>query len=161
MTAALLSVQSEEARAIILGNLREEVRDCHPAMMRKFALAAQAFPTDSDGMAIDRELTNVRRFLGLLSGVQIVLMMTFFEAFIQRFMGYLADLARRQGSGEYEYTDVHGVCDIAHTEELLRAVSIEMNLGEAGSTPSLFEGISLLRTLILSIVHPEPAFAGS
>ena len=42
MTAALLSVQSEEARSIILDNLREEVRDCHPAMMRKFALAARA-----------------------------------------------------------------------------------------------------------------------
>jgi hypothetical protein len=165
MTAALLSVQSEEARSIILDNLREEVRDCHPNMLRKFAVAAHAFPTDCDAMAITRELTNVRQFVGRLSGVRIVVMMTFFEAFIQQFMGYLAELARRQGSDEFEYTDVHGVCDIAHTENLLRAVSIEMNLGAPGSTTDLFEGVGLLNALILSILQTarvaEPVFAGS
>src|SRR5258708_6149642 len=47
MTGAYLSVASPEARSIILGNLREEVRDCHPAMLRRFAIAANAVPTDS------------------------------------------------------------------------------------------------------------------
>src|SRR3989449_5122199 len=32
MTAAYLSVRSDEARAKIIDNLREEVRDCHPGM---------------------------------------------------------------------------------------------------------------------------------
>ena len=40
MTAAYLSVQSEEARPIIIDNLLEEVRDSHPAMLRRFAIAA-------------------------------------------------------------------------------------------------------------------------
>src|SRR5690349_8426503 len=35
MTGAYLSVGTDAARAKILDNLREEVRDCHPGMMRR------------------------------------------------------------------------------------------------------------------------------
>jgi hypothetical protein len=154
MTGAYLSVGSEEARSIILGNLREEVRDCHPGMLRRFAIAAQAVPTDSDALAVYRDLTNVRLFVGRFAGVQILLMMTFFEGFIQRFMAFLAELARLQGSAEQEYTDVHGVCDVTHTQELLRALGAEMTLNPPGPATNLLEGVDLLRTLIVSIVHP-------
>jgi hypothetical protein len=128
MTGAYISAGSDEARAKILDNLREEVRDCHPGMMRRFALAAQAIPTDTDAQAVHRNLMDVRLFIGRLSAVPIVTTMAFFEGFIQRFMPYLADLAQRQGSAEMEYTDVHGVCDVTHTQELFRALEAEMAL---------------------------------
>ncbi|PYU89257.1 MAG: hypothetical protein DMG08_22195, partial [Acidobacteria bacterium] len=64
MTAAYLSVASEEAHSVIRDNLLEEVRDNHPGMMRKFAMAADAFPTDSDALAVHRNLQNVRLFVG-------------------------------------------------------------------------------------------------
>src|SRR5258706_12128169 len=118
MTGAYLAVQSEEARSIILGNLREEVRDCHPGMLRRFAIAAQSEPTDSDMLAIYQNLSNVRLFVGRLSSVRSLIMMAYFEGFIQKFMPYLAELAQRQGSTDMEYTDVHGVCDVTHTQEL-------------------------------------------
>ncbi len=152
MTATLLAVRSDEARPILLDNLHEEVRDAHPAMMRRFAMAANAFPTDADALAVHDDLTNVRLFLGRLSGVQSVLTMAFFEGFIQRFMAYLADLAKAQGSVDMEYTDVHGVCDIEHTEGLFRALSIEMAINPLEPTKELFEGVYLLRTLIENIV---------
>src|SRR5580700_11607019 len=57
MTAAYLSVQTEEARPIIIDNLLEEVRDSHPAMLRKFAIAADALPTKEDALAVNDELT--------------------------------------------------------------------------------------------------------
>jgi Iron-containing redox enzyme len=152
MTATLLAVQSEDARPILLDNLHEEVRDAHPAMMRRFAIAAHAFPTDSDALAVHDDLTNVRLFLGRLSGVQSVLAMAFFEGFIQRFMAYLAQLAKAQGSVEMEYTDVHGVCDIEHTEGLFRALSAEMVLNPLEPEKDLFEGVYLLRTLIDKII---------
>jgi hypothetical protein len=152
MTATLLAVQSEDARPILLDNLHEEVRDAHPAMLRRFAIAAHAFPTDSDALAIHDDLTNVRLFLGRLSAVQSLLTMAFFEGFIQRFMAYLADLATAQGSVDMEYTDVHGVCDIAHTEGLFRALSVEMALNPLEPEKDLFEGVYLLRTLIKTIV---------
>ncbi len=157
MTAALLSVQSEEARPILLDNLHEEIRDAHPAMLRRFAIAAHAFPTDTDALAIHEDLTNVRLFLGKLSGVQSVLTMAFFEGFIQRFMGYLADLAKAQGSTEMEYTDVHGVCDIEHTEGLFRALAVEMEINPLDSKQDLFEGVYLLRALVVNIVFNRTA----
>jgi Iron-containing redox enzyme len=153
MTGAYLAVGSDLARAKIVENLREEVRDCHPGMMRRFALGAHAIPTDADAQAVYRNLMNVRLFIGKLSPVPIVVTMAFFEGFIQRFMPYLAELARRQGSNEMEYTDVHGVCDITHTQELFRALEAEMALANGSvATDEVFEGVALLRTLIRNIV---------
>jgi len=160
MTATLLAVQSEDARPILLDNLNEEVRDAHPAMMRRFAIAAHAFPTQSDAFAVNDDLTNMRLFLGRLSGVQSLLTMAFFEGFIQRFMGYLAALAKAQGSEDMEYTDVHGVCDIAHTAGLFRAFEVEKAVNPIDSEKDLLEGVRLLRTLIETIVFSnQPALA--
>jgi len=154
MTGAYLSVGSDAARSIILDNLQEEVRDCHPGMLRKFAMAAHAVPQDTDALAVYRSLSNVRLFIGRLSPVPIVVTMAFFEGFIQRFMAYLADLAQRQGSAEQEYTDVHGVCDVAHTKELFRALEAEMALADDSAKPveNVFEGVDLLQTLIQDII---------
>jgi hypothetical protein len=154
MTGAYLAVGSDEARSIILENLREEVRDCHPGMLRKFSIAAHSVPTDSDALGVYPELSGVRLFVGRLSGVRIVLMMAFFEGFIQRFMAYLAKLAQLQGSVEMEYTDVHGVCDVAHTQGLLRALDMEMALDPIDPANDLYEGINLLRALIQTVVDP-------
>lgn len=152
MTGAYLSVGSDDARAKISDNLREEVRDCHPEMMRRFAIAAHAMPTDTDAQAVYRNLMNVRLFIGRLSAVPIVVTMAFFEGFIQRFMPYLAELAERQGSAEMEYTDVHGVCDISHTQELFRALDAEMALAHPMPEKEMFEGVELLQRLIKNIV---------
>jgi hypothetical protein len=152
MTGAYIAAGSDEARAKIIDNLREEVRDCHPGMMRRFAIAADAVPTEGDAAAVYRDLTNVRTFIGRLEAVPNVVAMAFFEGFIQRFMPYLADLARRQGSSEMEYTDVHGVCDIPHTQELFNALEAELRLTPAVPPEKLYEGVGLLRTLMQNIV---------
>src|SRR5436190_582085 len=152
MTGAYISAGSDQARAKIMDNLREEVRDCHPGMMRRFAIAAAGSPTDADAQAVSRDLMKVRLFIGRLEAVPIVVTMAFFEGFIQRFMPYLADLAQRQGSTDMEYTDVHGVCDITHTQELFRALEAEMTLAPRTSAAEMFEGVHLLRTLIRTIV---------
>jgi len=152
MTGAYISAGSDEARAKIMENLREEVRDCHPGMMRRFAVAAQATPTATDAEAVYRNLMNVRLFIGRLTPVPIVVTMAFFEGFIQRFMPYLAELAQRQGSAEMEYTDVHGICDVTHTQELFRALEAEMALTPPVPANEMFEGVELLRALIQNIV---------
>jgi hypothetical protein len=159
MTAAYLAVKSETARPIIIDNLTEEVRDSHPAMLRRFAVAAHAFPSEADAMAIDPELTKVRLFFGRQSGVQILVTMAFFEGFIQKFMAYLADLAVAQGSSELEYTDVHGVCDIAHTEGLIQALSIEWALNPLDPDADVLEGVKLLEALLHRVVVGNGAVA--
>lgn len=155
MTAAVIAAKAEQSRSILLDNLYEEVHDAHPLMMRKFALAANAFPTDRDHLAVNDDLTKVRLFLGKLSPVPSVLMMGFFEGFIQKFMPYLACLAVEQGSTEFEYTDVHGVCDIEHTAGLFKVLAAEIQLTPPDPDADLFEGVNLLRTLIEHIVRPE------
>jgi hypothetical protein len=95
---------------------------------------------------------DVRTFIGRLEPVPITVMMAFFEGFICQFMPYLAGLAQRQGSSEMEYTNVHGVCDITHTEELYRALDAELSIAPQVSPDRTFEGVELLRTLIENIV---------
>lgn len=157
MTAAYLAVQAEEARPLLIDNLFEEVRDAHPAMLRRFAIGANAFPTDTDALAVHEDLTKVRLFLGRLSGVQSVVTMAFFEGFIQRFMAYLADLAAAQGSTEMEYTDVHGVCDIAHTAGLFTALEAEMAVNPLDPGTDLYEGVYLLRDLMQTVIFYRDA----
>lgn len=155
MTATYLSVRSPEAHSIIEDNLREEVRDNHPGMLRRFAVAARATSTDVDRTVIDRDLQAVRAFVARLAGLKIILMMAFFEGFIQRFMPYLADLAVMQGSHELEYTDVHSVVDLAHTQGLLNAFASELDLEPEPPPPAgLFEGVDVLRSLITTILRP-------
>ena len=153
MTAAYLSAKSEEARFIMLDNLREEISDCHPDMLRRFTMSANAFPTDVDALDVHSDLTKVRLFLGRLSGVQNIVTMAFFEGFIQQFMSYLSDLAGAQGSEEKVYADVHGVCDVAHSQELYRALASEIAVNPLDPAADPFEGVDLLRTLIQTIIH--------
>jgi hypothetical protein len=155
MTATALAAKAERSGPILLENLNEEVRDCHPQMLRRFAIAANAFPTDKDALAVNDELTKVRLFLGKLEAVKSVLMMGFFEGFIQKFMAYLASLAAEQGSTEMEYTDVHGVCDIEHTEGLFKVLAAEMALAPPAADEDLFEGVTLLRILLERIIRPQ------
>ena len=102
-------------------------------------------------MAVRDHLAKVRTFLGRLQGVQNLLTMGFFESYIQRFMSYLADLAVAQGSTDLEYTDVHGVCDIAHSEGLLQALEAETTINPPDPGTDIFEGVTLLRNLIQEI----------
>lgn len=155
MTAAALAAKAEQSMPILLGNLYEEVHDAHPQMLRKFAIAANAFPTDKDALAVNEDLTKVRLFLGELSPVQSVLMMGFFEGFIQKFMSYLADLAKEQGSTELEYTDVHGVCDIEHTAGLFKVLAAEITFAPPKPGTDLFQGVTLLRNLIEHMIRPQ------
>lgn len=153
MTAALITVGTEKAREEIVENLEEEIRECHPAMMRRFAIAANAAPSDSDAAAVYQNLARVRGFVGKLSTVRLLIMLMFFESFIQRYMPYLAELAKLQGSTDFEYTDVHGVCDIAHSEGLFEAVKAEVTLSGDSLTPETnpLEGVELLQTLVKNI----------
>jgi hypothetical protein len=155
MTASLIAVKSEEAKEELLENLHEEVRDAHPDMLRRFAIAAHAFPTDKDNLDVNEDVAKVRHFLGKLSAVQSLTTMAFFEGFIQQFMGYLAGLAAAQGSTEMQYTDVHGVCDIEHTEGLFRALKSEMSISPLALDQDPYEGVHLLRKLMDRVIFND------
>jgi hypothetical protein len=83
--------------------------------------------------------------------------MAYFEGAIQRFMPFLASLAAAEGSTEMEYTDVHGVCDIAHTEGLYRAFAAESEASPLDPGADVLEGVHLLQVLFDRVVHYRPA----
>jgi hypothetical protein len=116
-------------------------------------MAANAFPRSEDVLAVHDTMTKMRLFLGRLQGVQSLLTMAYFEGLIQKFMPFLAALATARGSVEMEYTDVHGVCDIAHSEGLFRAVSLENEINPISADANLFEGVELLRDVIQNIMQ--------
>jgi len=122
MTATLLAVKAEDARPILLDNLFEEVRDAHPAMLRRFAIAANAFPGEADAMAVNKEMNDMRVFLGKLSPVQSLASMAFFEGYIQKFMPYLAELATERGSSDMEYRRARRVRHRPHRWTVQRAL---------------------------------------
>lgn len=161
MTATLIATKAEPARPIILENLHEETRDVHPHMMRKFAMGAGAFPTDRDSLDVHDNLTKMRFFLGRLSGVQSVAAMAFFEGFIQKFMPFLASLAAEQGSKEMEYTDVHGVCNVAHTAGLYQALWAEIAAEPLQPGTDVMEGVYILRALLDQIIWNKPQVAAA
>ena len=105
----LSSLSSSHARRVIEDNLRDEVSQNHPGMLRRFAMAAGAVPTDVDHFAVHQRLHVLRNYIARLRGNELLLMMAFFEGFIAQFMSYFARLAIKQGSLECEYTNVHGV----------------------------------------------------
>lgn len=157
MTATLIATENDEAKPILLDNLLEECRDSHPHMLRKFYMAADAIPTDHDMLSVHEDTTKVRLFLGRLSAVESLVTMGFFEGFIQRFMPFLASLAAAEGSTEMEYTDVHGVCDVEHTDGLFRALAKEMAAEQREPDDSMYEGMYLLRDLMETVVQYRPA----
>jgi len=109
-----------------------------------------------DRSMVDRDLENVRMFVGKLSTLELVLMMAFFEGFICKFMAYLAELAAKSGSSEMVYTDVHGVCDIAHSQGLFSAFDAEVPMAKnAPPVEKLLGGVKLLRKLIETIIRPQ------
>ena len=153
MTGALLACRSDETREIVLENLHEEIRDSHPNMLRRFAVAAGAVPTDADANAVYANLSEVRAFVGRFATVRIVLTMGYFEKLIQQWMPYVAELARLQGSQEFEYTDVHGVCDVEHSQALFRAVRAEIALDPSSLDDGVFEGVELLHRLNYNVIR--------
>jgi hypothetical protein len=156
MTATYLAVRSPKAKAIITDNLMEEVKDNHPGMLRRFTLAAHAAPSEVDRSLVDGDLQKVREFVGKMSTLELVLTMAFFEGMICKFMAYLAELAAKQGSSEMVYTDVHGVCDIAHSQGLFTAYDAEVALvNNAPPVDKLLGGVKILRKLIETIIRPE------
>ena len=154
MTGACLASKSSKSREIILDNLMEEVRDSHPEMLRRFTMAANASPDDSDVMAVYPKLSKVRLFIGKLSPAPILAMMAFYEDFIMRFMPILAEYAAKRGSTEREYTDVHSLCDAEHSAGLFRALEVERALANDLREPEeyLYEGVDLLQALIKDII---------
>ncbi len=134
MTATFLAVKSQRSASDFAREPFRGVPRLSPGNDAQVRHRSSRIPDRPRCARVGANLTRMRLFLGRMQGVPSLVSMAFFETWIQRFMPFLAALAAAQGSTEMEYTDVHGVCDVAHSQELFRAVAIELGQqpGEPG-----------------------------
>ena len=154
MTSAHLGAKSDEAKAITKDNLVEELRDNHPGMLRRFATMANSIPTNEHYIAVGEPVEEIRQFAARLNGVELLVMMGFFESFIAGFMPYLNALAKESGSSESEYTDVHAAVDIVHTEGLFKALEYELAITDSSEKhdEELLAGVEKIKKAVLAII---------
>ena len=116
--------------------------DSNTVMLRKFAVSADAVPTDTDALVVDSDLTKVRLFLGKLQGGPI----PFDDGFFRELYSAVHVLPGSPCGGpggpvRWSTPMSTGVCDIAHSEGLFRAVTLEMSVNPVPPDTDLFEAL--------------------
>lgn len=125
MAAAAVSSRSVQSRFAAEENIYVEMKDDHPGMLRSFVKSAGAEPTTDHYLAVSEAVNSMRRLVGQMSGAENITLMAMLENSSGVFIPFLADLAKKLGSTNLLYTDVHGVADIKHADQFVWALTYE------------------------------------
>lgn len=123
-------VRSPEARFALDDNLRCEQKQDHVGMLLRFTTQCKAVPEREHYDAVAREVADIRdlfkdvRVAGLTGLVLLAILENTSEVFIPR----LEDWARSMGCTDLEYTSVHGEADVEHSDTLLKALEVEVDM---------------------------------
>ncbi len=71
------------------------------------------------------------------NGLQNTTLVTYLESTSVAFIPYLAEIARRRGSDNLEYTSAHGPADIGHAQDFLYALDRERKEGYGTVLPTI------------------------
>lgn len=126
LAAAAVSARSLEARFACEENIRVEMIQNHAGMLERFAVASGATATGESGEAVAAMRSEIEKMDGLYN----VTIAAELEHASNIFIPWLASLARRCGSSDLEYTNVHGAADQKHAEQFLWALEHESMLHE-------------------------------
>ncbi len=123
MAGAMLFARSSDAQLILAENLRVEVCDDHPALLRAFVASA--------GVAVcqDDIVVNTGAFADMChrsDGLSLIAVIAVMESASAVFIPFLAERSRKCGGTDFRYTNVHGVADVLHAEDCIRALEYEM-----------------------------------
>lgn len=154
LATTLITSRSIFGRSITEENFRVEIQENHCSMLRKFAVNANAEPDATDYRAVSKAVECVRCLVAELSGLKCIALMAILES--DGFLyPYIADLARKTGSNDFTYTDIHEVEDPDHADQLYKALAAEVRLGYDNPEQQIDEVISALLDLYHSIFEPE------
>jgi hypothetical protein len=142
-TAAFLGEYPEALKAIN-DNMRDEVTQDHVGMAIRFAAAANAVPSWENEAHMEPICNRIRQSFAKPAhaakyGIALLAML---ETTSQIFIPDLAMRAKRLGSTDLEFCDVHGVADIDHAEELCRAAAIVYGNAASGDEELLASAIA-------------------
>ncbi len=131
MQRAYETANSKVAKKIILENIRDEVSQDHPKMLRDFSTDS-GVPLDTRYYAkVSKPVLEMWKLFGNDNGLINVAVVATLENTSLEFVPYLANLGKRAGCNDFTYTDVHGEADIAHAQELYRGLVEEMSYANA------------------------------
>ena len=129
MRSALREVKSSEAVAACADNIACEEQEDHPAMLTAFTAQLSIYPirevNEEPIIKVVEDLNGHTR-----SGLQLLLMMAGMENASCAFIPWMEKAADRLGMLDRTYLVKHGVADIAHAKEFVRASQAELKLLE-------------------------------
>jgi len=125
MSAAVIHSRSLQAEYAAKENLEVELGDDHPGMLRQFSIDAHAEPTLDDYRSVQDAVKSIRNLSREGSGLVAITVIATLENTSAAFIPFLAGLAKKRGSKNLTYTDIHGGADIEHANQFIWALEYE------------------------------------
>lgn len=150
LAAAAVSARSLEARFACQENIRVEMMQDHAGMLERFAIAAGASPMGE----LEGAVAVMRREIEKMDGLYNVTIAAGLEHASNTFIPWLALLARRCGSNNLEYTNVHGAADQKHAEQFLWALEHELVLHE-NAVATIERAVRQVEEFLCQLLTPQ------
>ena len=146
MAAAALYARSLQGEYTAKENLAVEIKDNHQGILRTFARCAKAEPSLKHYQAVEKAVASMRNFIGKGNGLEALTVMATLENTSTVFIPYLAELARKRGSINLCYTDIHGEADAEHAQLFIWAVEHEMKLDQNATRANMVSEFASTQT---------------
>ena len=131
MATTWVGCQSHAARTALANNAMCEIREDHPAMLSRYVdQADNRAHRHATGGNIGSVTNNLRRLNELIvpdSAMTGLIVIMLLENASLVFILEMKRWGEVLGFTDFEYVDKHGSADIAHSDELCRAVEAEAN----------------------------------
>jgi hypothetical protein len=143
----------ENARQILIENLRVEQVEDHYDMLGRFAERSNAMPGKEHFEFIKNELDAVFRLFAdpVLSGLRGIVVLAIVENGSGIFMENLAPRGEECGCTDFTYTIVHSEVDPVHAEAAIRGIEAEMTMGYQDPIAIIEETIEVVAKLIAKV----------
>ena len=159
MKLAERTVDNGKARELIAQNIRDEIKDNHPLMLRQFAKNCGVHINDDDYDRALEPVVNMWRLFAEDSSIMNLAVAATLENTSLVFVPYLAELGKKLGCQDFQYTEKHGQADVKHADELAEGLVEEIvarKLQRKDSMLPLVSAVDRTVEFLQVILTPNP-----
>lgn len=131
MYQAYQTTKSNKAKKVIAQNIRDEISQDHPKMLRDFAQQCGVNLTEDHYRRASQPTLEMWTLFAKKDGLMNLAVATTLENTSLVFIPYLDGLGKRLGCKDFTYTKVHGEADLEHARDLYEGLVEEMNHSRA------------------------------
>jgi hypothetical protein len=150
MAAAAVSARSVEARFACEENIFVEMHDDHPGILEVFTRETHANLYGDETEKVKNSVAAMRKTISKMHGIKNVTVCAILEGTSEVFIPYLAKLSKLCESNNQQYTDIHGIADVAHADRFVWALAHESHHhtdAEDAIKVSINETLALLKAI--------------